>query len=240
MPLRIAFDLDGVLADMGAALTREERRLMGVHAALLRPLGIGEGDLENALDEGATVNPVIEEMQSHGLTPAQQKVLWQSVAQTRNFWETLAEIEPGGLRSLNQLARELRWEIIFLTKRPKTAGDTAQIQTQRWLERHGFQHPSVFVVDGSRGKVADALALDCVVDDVPANCTDVLSDSKAKPILVWRGPPGVVPARARRLGIRVVRSMAECLDVLVAQEDRAHRRAWKKVVAALRPPALIC
>jgi len=238
MPFRIAFDLDGVLADMSAALTREEHRLMGVHEMLLPPLRLGEGDLETDLS-GAAADPVVAEMQSHGLTPVQQKLLWRSVARTPNFWETLAEFEPGSVRSLDELTRELRWEIIFLTRRPNTAGDTVQVQTQRWLERHGFKRPSVFVVNGSRGKVADALGLDCVVDDLPVNCVDVLSDSKAKAVLVWRGRSATVPAGARRLGIRVVRSMAECLDVLVAWEDRAHRRAWKRVVAALRPTAVI-
>ena len=39
-------------------------------------------------------------------------------------------------------------EIIFLTKRPESAGATAQVQTQRWLQSKGFALPSVFVVQG--------------------------------------------------------------------------------------------
>jgi hypothetical protein len=155
------------------------------------------------------------------------------VTETPNFWETLTEIEPGCVRALAQLARKLRWDVLFLTKRPGTAGDTAQVQTQRWLEHLGFPHPSVFVVNGSRGKIADALALDFVVDDLPENCVDVVTDSKSKPILVWRGSATTVPATATRLGIRVVRSMAECLELLVAVEARAQRRTWKDRVRSV-------
>lgn len=237
MALRIAFDLDGVLADMGAALTREERRLMGIHDLVSRPMTVGGRDAES--DDDGAGNPVVVEMQRHGLSARQQKVLWTSVVDTPNFWETLPEIEQGCVHTIGQLARKLRWEVIFLTKRPRTAGETSQVQTQRWLARHGFEYPSVFVVTGSRGKIAESLAIDFVVDDLPSNCVDVISDSKAKPILVWRGPSASVPVTAKRLGIRVVYSMKECLDLLVAVEGRAQRRTWKdRLKSALRPAAL--
>ena len=239
MGLRIAFDLDWVLADMGSALTREERRLVGIHEISLQPWPGAKTAAEPDHSKRAPTNPVLLEMERHGLTAAQQKLLWGSVAQTANFWETLAEIEPGCVRTLAQLARKFRWETIFLTKRPRTAGDTAQVQTQRWLEHHGFERPSVFVVNGSRGKIAEALDLDIVVDDLPVNCIDVLTDSRAKAILVWRGPSTTIPDGATRLGIRVVRSMGECLDVLTAIEGRAQRRTWRaRVKSALRPAAL--
>jgi hypothetical protein len=99
------------------------------------------------------------------------------------------------------------------------AGDTVQIQSQRWLEAQGFRLPSVFVVRRSRGKVADALELDAVVDDRPENCLDVAVDSKAKPILIWPGDPKHIPPGARRLGVRVVTSISEALDVVVKLDD---------------------
>jgi len=85
MAFRIAFDLDGVLADMSVALTREERRLIGVQNSLLRPSRIGSTEAETDQDEGLATNPVVAEMQSHGLTVFQQKVLWQRIAETPNF-----------------------------------------------------------------------------------------------------------------------------------------------------------
>ena len=96
------------------------------------------------------------------------------------------------------------------------------MQTQRWLESKGFTLPSVFVVQGSRGRIAAALGLDFVVDDRPENCLDVVADSKARAILVWRPRASQPPAAAQRLGIGVVKSVADCLDILT-QVDAAAR-----------------
>ncbi|MGH9143751.1 MAG: hypothetical protein ACRD2I_21665, partial [Vicinamibacterales bacterium] len=114
------------------------------------------------------------------------------------------------------------WEVIFLTKRPETAGVTAQVQSQRWLENKGFALPSVFVVQGSRGRIAAALGLDFVVDDRPENCLDVVADSKARAILVWRTRDRRPPATVKRLGIGVVKSVGDCLEILT-QFDAAAR-----------------
>ncbi len=148
------------------------------------------------------------------LTPRQQRRVWRHVRTIENFWEGLNEIEPGVIPRLAGIAADRRWEIIFLTKRPETAGATAQLQTQRWLESKGFPLPSVYVVQGSRGRIAASLDLDIVVDDRVENCLDVVVDSKARAILVWRGDEKDLPATARRLGIGAVKSVAECLDVL--------------------------
>jgi hypothetical protein len=80
--------------------------------------------------------------------------------------------------------------------------------------------PSVFVVQGSRGRIADALDLHIVVDDRPENCLDVVVDSKARAILVWRDDEKRLPPATRRLGIGVVKSTAECLDILTAVDSR--------------------
>jgi hypothetical protein len=154
------------------------------------------------------------------MTARQQRKLWRHVETIENFWETLQEIEPGLVKRLATEAAERRWEIIFLTKRPRTSGSTAQLQTQRWLESKGFPLPSVFVVQGSRGRIAEALDLQIVVDDREQNCLDVVVDSKARAILVWREDDKLLPASVRRLGIGVVKTTAECLDIL-AQVDSA-------------------
>jgi hypothetical protein len=221
--LRIAFDLDGVLADMGTALRREERRLFGTSEQPDQQAEVNEQETAETDDSEAATGQVAAEMTKHGLTAREQRRLWRSIADIENFWETLDEIEEGSVRSLARVAAERRWEVIFLTKRPTTTGFTSQHQSQRWLERHGFQLPSVFVVNGSRGKIADALGLAVVVDDSPTNCVDVLSDSDAKAILVWRSRSETVPSSARRLGIGVVFSMAECLNVLKEMDDDSQR-----------------
>jgi hypothetical protein len=136
------------------------------------------------------------------------------VAGTENFWEGVPETEPGIVARLARLADERRWEVIFLTQRPPTAGATVQQQTQAWLRRHGYDMPSVYTTRGSRGAIAAALNLDAVVDDRFEGCVDVVDDSAARAVLIWRESDDRVSARARRLGITVVRSAGECLSLL--------------------------
>lgn len=157
------------------------------------------------------------------MTSRQQRRLWRHVESIENFWENLVEIEPAAVQRLATVATDRRWEVIFLTKRPETVGATAQVQTQRWLESHGFTLPSVYVVQGSRGRIAASLGLDIVVDDRPENCLDVVVDSKARAILVWREDEKHLPTAAKRLGIGVVKSVAECLDILTQADSAAAR-----------------
>lgn len=204
MGFRIGFDMDGVLADMDRALQ--------AHAASL----FGESAVEAAppppTDESSEADkPTVSGL---NLSSRQETKLWRHVQSIENFWETLEEIESGAVARLAAVAEQGRWEVIFLTKRPATAGHTAQRQSQRWLEAKGFKLPSVYVVQGSRGRIATALALDIVVDDRAENCLDVVMDSKARSILVWRDDESKLPSAARRLGIGVVPSVNECLDIL--------------------------
>lgn len=212
--MRLGFDLDGTLADMQGALAREARELFPDidPASLPRSAAVAETPSEEAADARTPSAP--EAPDQHALTPRQQRELWTAVCSRENFWETLDEIEPGALARLCTLVRERRWELIFLTSRPETAGDTAQAQSHRWLAAHGFPSPSVFVVHTSRGKIASALRLDVLVDDRPENCLDVAIDSAARAILVWRGEADKIPGSARQLGIGAVGSIKECLDIL--------------------------
>jgi hypothetical protein len=226
MALRIGFDLDGVLADMESELVRQSEVLFG--EPMTRRLGeraVAPGALDEsaAAAEGAAeaapelASPAVR----RNMTPRQQRRLWHHVESIENFWEGFQELEPGVIRRLATLAADRRWEIIFLTKRSETAGVTAQVQTQRWLQSKGFPLPSVFVVQGSRGRIAASLDLDIVVDDRPENCLDVVVDSKARAILVWRAEQHLLPSAAQRLGIGVVGSVADCLEILVQIEAAA-------------------
>lgn len=210
--MRLGFDLDGTVADLQGALAREARRLFPDIDPGALPRSIA-ANAESAGAEGETESAPVFSMSS--LTQRQQRELWNAACAQVNFWETLDEIEPGSLARLSTLARELRWEVIFLTSRPETRGDTAQLQSHRWLAARGFEMPSVFVVHGSRGKIAASLHLDVLVDDRPENCLDIAIDSSARAILVWRGGEDTVPGSARQLGIGSVNTIAECLDILV-------------------------
>ena len=231
MSLRIAFDLDGVLADMESELVRHAERLFGAEtthrleedAADVPPAGsaaAATGTAEPAVATEASAETAFPPLPLK-LTPRQQRRLWAHVASIENFWTTLEELEPGMIARLATAATERRWEVIFLTRRPDSVGSTAQVQTQRWLESKGFPLPSVYVVQGSRGRIAAALALDIVVDDRPENCLDVLVDSRARAILVWREDEKRLPAAARRVGMGVVKSVAECLDILTQVDSKS-------------------
>jgi len=213
--MRLGFDLDGTLADLHGALAREAAALFPDLDPASLPQSIAP--TADPLQPGGEEPPAQEAtLWPRSLTSRQQRELWKVACARVNFWEELDEIEPGSLTRLFRLVQERRWEVIFLTSRPESKGDTAQAQSHRWLIAHGFTAPSVFVVHGSRGKIAAALALDVLVDDRPENCLDVAIDSTARAILVWRGDEGKVPGSARQLGIGSVGSIHECLDILEA------------------------
>jgi len=218
MGLRIGCDLDGTIADMEAALQREAEALFGPNV-LLRPPNsehleapaeLNDETTEQLRPGAAAAAPPAEKKQV--LTRQQLRQLWEHVAGIENFWTTLTEIETGAVARLAALRSEQHAEVLFLTQRPDTAGEIAQLQSQRWLDAQGFAFPSVYVVKGSRGRVAAALHLDIVIDDRPENCLDVANESTARALLVWRDPPDTIPAGATRLGIQTVASIAEALE----------------------------
>src|SRR4051812_6950083 len=231
MPLRIACDLDGTVADMDAALQREARRLFGpeieLHAFPGERLESAE-DVEGQVS-GTEARAAID---MRTLTSRQLAQLWRHVSQIDNFWMSLGEIEPGIIARLSTLARRLRWELIFLTQRPPSAGETTQVQSQRWLAAHGFEFPSVMVMRGSRGRVASALALDVVIDDRPENCLDVLSDSQAQPFLIWRLGADNVPPSVAELPLKRFSSIADAVAVL--QEMTAERERGPTLFGRLK------
>lgn len=216
--MRVAFDMDGVLADLHEPFVRMAVKLfpeLDPAAIDAADIGASPPDDDTERDPATPKSPTSDV----ALTSAQSDAVWRAVAATEDFWETLKEIEPGTIARLAALAEARRWEVLFITSRPKSAGRTVQRQSQRWLQQMGFPMPSLYVVHRSRGRIAAALEIDAVIDDRPDNCLDVALESKAGAILVWRGDPSRVPASAKRLGIAVVTSVAECLDALIKAEE---------------------
>ena len=48
----------------------------------------------------------------------------RELAHTDNFWEGLTEIEPGAIKKLAAIADERRWEVLFITSRPRSTRTT--------------------------------------------------------------------------------------------------------------------
>jgi hypothetical protein len=232
LSLRLAFDLDGVLADMESELVDQAKALFGEAVMDTRPEPVADQTPDSAVaPSSAGESPTADAentppMPTLRLTSRQERQLWRHVTTIDAFWESLREIEPGSVARLGALAREHRWEVIFLTKRPESAGATAQVQTQRWLEAKGFPLPSVFVMQGSRGRAAAALGLDFVVDDRPENCVDVVVDSQAQAFLVWRSDRKELPATLAQSRIVVVNSLDECLAQLSEAASPGRRQGF--------------
>ena len=221
MALRIGIDLDGVLADMNAALDHHADQLFG--PAPSAPDPSRDADAQGSVPPEAVAGKTPLRLRRR-LTERQHRRLWRRIRGIDGFWEHLEETEPGVVSRLSALATERRWEIIFLTKRPTTAGATSQIQSQRWLASKGFPLPSVFVVTGSRGLIATALALDIVVDDRPENCVDVAIDSPARTIAIFRQTQPPPPTFLKTMGVDLVQSTNACFDLLLEIDAKATQR----------------
>jgi len=224
MALRIAFDLDGTVADMAVVLRQQAEALFGAElaAAAARPVPSSAASTE---DPPGGIRAALAAVESMRLTPRQQQRLWQHVSDIENFWLTLPEMAPGIIARIARAAEDRSWELIFLTTRPPTKGATTQLQSQRWLADRGLRFPSVYVVERSRGLIAEALQLDAVVDDRYENCLDVALESKARPILIWPERSNAAPAAATKFGVHPVPSIVAALAILERHDDERKQPA---------------
>ena len=192
MSLRVAFDIDGVLADFRTAFQEAADEA-----------GIG---VRPDTAEASAIDP---------LSSRELKEIWAHVKRSNNWWTRLHAYEPHQLARLYELTRRCKWEVVFMTRRPATDGDPVQFQTQWWIEQHGFYYPAVVTVPGSRGELANALRLDVIVDDQLLNCVDVVGGSTAKALLLLRdGHDRATEDHAIGRGIGVVKTLEEAIDVI--------------------------
>ena len=196
MSLRIGLDVDGVLANFRAAFQEFSVQCLG-------------HDIRDAKDLTS----------SDPLADQDVERVWAHIGRTTNWWMHLQPYEQEEIARLYDLTRAATWEVFFLTKRPPSAGDSVQFQTQWWLERQGFYLPSVVTVPGSRGELANALRLDIVIDDLMLNCIEVVSASSSKAILMARDANDGARRHALDRGVGVVSDLAEALGVLEQVQD---------------------
>ncbi len=191
MAIRIGIDVDGVIADFRTAF----------HAAAVRCLRhdvVDSDDLES-------VGP---------LSPDDIRRVWEYIARTQNWWMDVPPYEPDQIARLYSLTRAVGWEVFFMTKRPPSAGDSVQFQTQWWIERFGFYLPAVLTVPGSRGDIANGLRLDIVIDDQVINCIEVISAAPAKALLMLRSANPSAREHASNRGIGVVSKLSDAITVI--------------------------
>lgn len=196
MALRIGIDIDGVLADFRTAFRSSAARCL-------------RHDIEEAADY-ETLGP---------LSPDDVRRVWEYIGKTQNWWMDVPAYEPDQIARLYSVMRAANWEVFFMTKRPPSAGDTVQFQTQWWIERFGFYLPAVMTVPGSRGDIANGLRLDLIIDDQLINCVEVISASPTKALLMLRAPDSAAREHASNRGIGVVGSLSEAITVMERLHD---------------------
>jgi hypothetical protein len=209
IPLRIAFDMDGTLADLSSAYAEIEDRLFGAelveHERPAPELREAEQHVEEDATAAATISDnrrVVMERRSVRRGTRHRDRVWRAIEGTPNFWTTLKPLENGAIKRLYQLTGEHNWEVFFVTQRPATAGATVQWQTHKWLVEQGFSTPSV----------------------IP------LSDSSTRAILRVGADDPLAESSARRLGIGTARNIHEVLDLLVqATAARANPSLFEKL-----------
>jgi len=196
MSLRIGVDVDGVIADFRTAF----------RAAAMRCLRRDVADSDDVESTGP-------------LSPDDIRRVWDYIARAQNWWMDVPPYEPDQIARLYSVTRALGWEVFFLTKRPPSAGDSVQFQTQWWIERFGFYLPAVLTVPGSRGDIANGLRLDMIVDDQIINCVEVISAAPTKALLMLRSAIASAREHASNRGIGVVATLSEAITVLERVQD---------------------
>lgn len=223
MSLRIGVDLDGTLADLSSTYHEYEETLFGT---------LSDDDVVEPGEE--TEKPTDKEkLKAAKERSMRQEQVWRALKKTPDFWTLLKPLEDGVVAALYSAMIQHNWEVFFVTQRPKSAGASVQRQTQDWLIAQGFPTPSVLTLTGSRGRAAHALDLDFLIDDLPKNCVDVISDSKCRPILVIREPDAKAEDAARRMNIGVVHSVSEAIALLQQPAPEPRETAVGRILKVL-------
>ena len=113
--------------------------------------------------------------ETYPITKEQEKLVWDRVKNTRDFWLELEPLPKSGL-----IVSLVDTHIVyFITTRADTKGRSTQEQTCMWLEKtFDIKYPQV-IVTKEKGRVVNSLGADFFVDDNEGNCIDVSTKSSS-------------------------------------------------------------
>lgn len=145
--MRVAFDIDGVIADFVRSFTKIPWNIFGDHTF---------------------VPWTTPEQEQWGFPPHfQYERTWEYVKAQYNWWMTLKPlINNYEIAMLNNAIDN--HDVYFITSRPRTKGFSAETQSKLWLSSIGVisEHASVIATQaGKKGVLCKALDIDVAIDD---------------------------------------------------------------------------
>jgi hypothetical protein len=153
--MKISIDLDGVMADFGAAFQQVSKRVFpGLIPDNYRPT--------------AWHWPI--------MTKEQENEIWAAVNKVPNFW---LDVRPM-FTNMNELVNSA-WnedDIFFVTSRATTVGDSVLSQSTRWVRKYifAFRPFSVIPVEHGKdkGRIFDAAGIEASIDDYDVNVREAI------------------------------------------------------------------
>lgn len=162
--LKVGIDVDGVLADFNHSFVKLVAEQTGI--VLNLPPKTWTYHLDN------------------GVTPEQDKALWQFIAESRNFWSRLTTLDGTVPFLLDAYLLATYADLYFITTR---VGVSAKRQTEDWLIHHGYVNPTV-IVSSKKGDIAKGLGLSVLIDDRPENLFAVKDAQPDCCTILFRAP----------------------------------------------------
>lgn len=157
--MRIAFDIDGVLAAFVPSYEMLFAQITGRDN--FKPVAYDGPESWNWPSD------------HYGYTKEETKQVWDTIKKSRTFWQNLPPTPGFGLFKGWWEQHEQEHEVYFVTARP---GTDTKFQTEQWFIGHLGEIPTVLISE-EKGEVCHALGIEYYVDDKAENILDVQTKS---------------------------------------------------------------
>lgn len=149
--MRIAIDLDGVIADF-----------IWSFSAVAAELGLIPERYRTSVQQSWTL-------------PFNHNPVWKIVKSRWNWWMTLEPIATHvEIAAMNKAIGE--HDVYFITSRPRGRGLSAELQARYWLAGIGVDVDGASVIatkTGTKGALCQALDIEAMLEDCPDNLEDL-------------------------------------------------------------------